>query len=321
MAVSLIGEVTHQDSLLAGNFNGIYYNETGHIIQINPSDPINIPTATASSLGVVIIPGPDLSIDESGNVSHPLSPLSAGAYAKVEINDFGHVIGNEPLIEDDIPTLDAGTKLNGIINSGLIGNSSITREQLANYSTAYIQEARPDVNDNPHNGCFWYQESTAGLHLWNQNSWLPVSIGRLSQENLRYCGTVNASTGLITAVTSFGTAAGYVGGGTASINAATDARTGVYFVVDTTGDGFSGATTPELNGISFDTGDWVLCNGAGVGWLRIDTLSSGGGGGGGATVLNDLLDVDTSSVSTGNLFAYDANAKWMPIDEIYGGTY
>ena len=329
LSVSGIGEVTHTDSLTAGSIHGIAYSETGHITSIDPLAPLNVPVATDASLGLVEIPGPDLVVDQNGNVNHVDSNLVAGVYTKVQTDQYGHVVGNQPLDQSDIPTLDAQTKLSGLITqnigpsntniiNGLIGDSSITREKLADFSIAYIQEAQPDPGQLHHNGCLWFQESTAGLHMWNNNSWMAISIGRLSQENLRYCGTVDASTGHVTGVTTFGTAAGYSLTPTMPIGAATDVRTGVYFVIDTAGSGFPNT---ELAGIHFDPGDWVLCNGAAVGWVKIDALNSGGGGGG-AQYLNDLLDVNTSGgVSEHQILVYDSTGQWKPSGILDGGAY
>ena len=149
--------------------------------------------------------------------------------------------------------------------------------------------------------------------MWNSNSWMPISIGRLSQENLRYCGTVDATNGLIVGVTSFGTSAGYIIGD--PLGSATDDRTGVYFVVQTAGSGI-----PETPGLNYDAGDWVLCNGVAAGWVRIDTLN-GGGGGGGAQVLNDLLDVTTTGAVEGEFLQLQSTGQWQNVNEISGGTY
>ena len=83
----------------------------------------------------------------------------------------------------------------------------------------------------------------------------------------------------------------------------------------------AGNGIPQLPGVNFDNGDWVLCNGSAAGYVRIDTLSGGGGGGGGASVLNDLLDVTITAPMTAELLSYSAGGQWTNVNEIDGGSY
>jgi hypothetical protein len=277
---------------------------------INSSD---IPLATSGSAGGIVV-GPEFSIIPGGILQHA-NQIAGGTFPKVSYDNQGHVTSGADLTEDDIPDLPASKIISGEFPTALIADRSITKYKLAHYSISYIQEAVPPVSsEENHIGMLWFQESTAGLHMWNGNSWMPISIGRLSQENLRYCGTVDATNGLVTGVTSFGTSAGYVIGD--SLGGATDERTGVYFVIDEPGSGI-----PETPGIYYDAGDWVLCNGAAAGWVRIDTLNGSGGGGGGAQVLNDLLDVTVTSAVEGELLQLQSTGQWTNVNEISGGTY
>ena len=140
------------------------------------------------------------------------------------------------------------------------------------------------------------------------------AIGRLSAENLRYCGIFDASTGFITGLTQFGVAEGFEIGN--ALPTATDDLTGVYFVAQVPGNG-----TGVVPGETFDAGDWCLCNGAtAAGWVRIDTLN-GGGGGGGATNLGDLLDVSVAAASTGALLQLQSSGLWADTYGIDGGEY
>ena len=108
--------------------------------------------------------------------------------------------------------------------------------------------------------------------MWNGNSWYPIGIGRLSMENLRYCGVFNADTGLITGVTKYGTEAGLAEGN--PIPDATDELTGVYLVCET-----AGMNVDVTSGVDYSAGDWCLCNGETAGWVKIEVLAGGGGGG------------------------------------------
>jgi hypothetical protein len=232
---------------------------------------------------------------------------------------MGNVTAGLQLDISDLPPIDGDNiVIENIPGSGL-ADKSVTRPKLADYAITYIQEAEPQYGSNaditpPHIGCLWFQESTATLSMWNGNSWMSVGIGRLSAENLRYCGIFNADTGLITGTTQFGVTEGFAVGD--SIPSPTDELTGVYFVADTSG---NGVNQPDVVGKTFDAGDWIICNGATTGWSRIDTAV--GGGGGGSSNLEDLLDVDVRTKQPGALLQYQADGRWKDIYAIDAGTY
>ena len=60
---------------------------------------------------------------------------------------------------------------------------------------------QPSIDTDDYIGVGWYQESTGQLRLYNGNSWMPVGFGRLSNDNLRWGGLVDAATGLVVGVT------------------------------------------------------------------------------------------------------------------------
>lgn len=144
----------------------------------------------------------------------------------------------------------------------------------------------------------WYQESSAQLRMFNGNSWMPVGFGRLSEENLRFCGTFDAATSSVVQITQFGVTAGLTAG--AALPAATDPLAGVYLVVTVPG---------TYNGTVYDNGDWVLCLGAAQGWVRVDTLT----GGGTTTIrLEDLLDTKITTPASGDTLIFDSTInKWI----------
>ena len=254
---------------------------------------LSLNTATSTVMGGVKVAGPDLQVDATGQLKHVASTLAAGDYTKVTTDANGHVIGGQVQIGNaDIANLDAGKLTQGILPAARIDNNSIAKEKLANYATTIIQETDPGPGS--YIGQFWYRESDAQLRTWSANSWIPVGFGRLSQENLRFCGTFNAATGQVTQVTTFGTTAGLTAG--AAIPAATEQLTGVYLV----------ATTPgTYNTEVYDNGDWVLC--IGTQWIRVDTLASAGGG---STInLGDLLNVTLTTPQSGDSLIFDASTN------------
>lgn len=307
LAVTGLGALSIANDVTADTVRGIEYNEHGCIVSIDPTvDPASVPIATQTTVGGVKVPGPEIGISADGSLTFADSGVTPGVYPKITVNAKGVVTLGTSLAASDIPSIEASKVSTGEFPTARIGDKSITLPKLADYSISFIQEAVPPITSSLHIGCLWLQESTAGLYMWNGNAWTAISIGRLSQENLRYCGTIDATDGLLTGITSFGTSAGYSIGD--PLATPSDTLTGTYFVVDEPGNGIS-----ELPGVSFDNGDWVLCNGAAAGYVRIDTLSSGGGGGGGSTTLNGLLDVSISSPSTSQLLQYGADALWHNI--------
>ena len=270
----------------------------------------DLPLSSNSSVGAIIA-GPEFAVAPGGVLQHS-NNVTAATFAKITYDSHGHVTSGTDLAAADIPDLPAGKITTGEFPTVLYADKSVTAPKIADYAISYIQEANPGTLGAFHIGMLWYQESTAGLHMWNGNSWMPISIGRLSQENLRYCGIIDATTGLIAGVTSFGTAAGYKIGD--SLKASNDAHTGVYFVITTPGNAIS-----ETPSVAYDNGDWVLCNGAVAGWVRVDTLN--GGGGGGAKSLPDLLDVTLTTPAADQLLQYNSAGQWVNIDTIDCGTY
>jgi hypothetical protein len=249
-------------------------------------------TASATAAGIVSIPGPDLKVDTSGKVTHVKSALAAGTYIKVTTDDNGHVVAGQTQLRDaDIVDLNADKITTGTLSPARLAPNSIPKEALNHYATVLIQEGDPGKGS--YIGQLWYKESDAQLRVWSANSWVPVGFGRLSQDNLRFCGTWLADTGFIETLTAFGTQAGFVA--SAVIPTSTDAMAGAYFVTRQPG---------THAGVAYDNGDWILCLGQSQGWVRIDTLS--GVAGGGATHLDDLLDVTVTAPNTGDTLIYDA---------------
>ena len=292
----------------------VTYNNRGLVTGGRAVLSSDLPLATAGSTGVIAA-GVEFSVDVSGVMRH-VNQLAAGSATKVQYDQQGHVTGALPLVAGDIPALDASKITTGTFAPTLFRARSITQQMMGDYAFAYIQESVPSAGVGAHPiGMIWLQESTGQVSVWNGNSWMKTGASTLFNRNLRYGGSYNAATGAITGVTQFGTAEGFKVGDT--IPAAADKIAGLYFVAST-----GGSSSSLVGGAVFDPGDWLLCQGATGGWVRIDTLS-GGGGGGGSTVshLDDLLDVTLTAPTTGDLLQFNDRGQWVNASVLDEGTY
>lgn len=300
LGVTAGGAISIANSVTAATVRGIEYDEHGSIISVDAVVPeASIPLATTSSVGGVKVPGSDLTVKADGSIELADSGVVAGIYPKVGVNKKGIVTLGTVLAPGDIPPISADKITSGVLGDARIADRSIKNTKMADYSTVLIQEGSPTGTDH-YTGQLWYKESDAQLRTWSGNSWVNVGFGRLSEENLRFCGTFNAATGVVDAVTQFGITAGLKAGD--PIPTATDPLTGVYLVCTTIG---------TYNAEVYDNGDWTICLGASEGWSRVDTLN-GGGGSSTTLKLGDLLDVTLTSAAAGDTLIYDAVAnKWV----------
>ena len=209
LTVNGAGALAHANNVTANTVNGITFDAQGHVTGAVPIEADELPIATDTTIGGVSVPvGEGINVDAAGALRHTPSGIAPGIYPKVSVNATGHVVAGEQLEESDIPSIPADRIVGGTFDPALIAPDSITRDMLADYAIAYIQEAEPTAVDPGHIGILWYQESTAQLRMFNGNSWMAVGFGRLAQENLRWGGLCDADTGLITQVTEQGRTAG-----------------------------------------------------------------------------------------------------------------
>ena len=317
LVVSGVGALGHANTVAPNTRSGVSYDAQGHITAVVPLTPSDLPKATSSTLGVLSVPGPGLSIDAAGGLTHNSSGAVAGSYAKVTVDVRGHVTSGASLQPADIPAIDASKINSGTLDPARLRDRSVTQQKLADYALAYIQEAVPPSSINAHPiGMTWLQESTGQVSVWNGNSWMKTGASTLFNKNLRYGGSYNATTGAIMGVTQFGTAEGVKVGD--QVPAADDKIAGLYFVAAT-----AGTNSSFAGGAAMDAGDWLLCHGTTGGWVRIDTLNGAGGGGGGSAVghLNDLLDVTLTVPSNGDFMQFNAAGQWVNVSSIDEGTW
>ena len=294
--LAVAGDVLTIDNNVALNatdWHLVQYNEYGLVTDGRKIAPPDLPIATDALIGAVR-PGTDLTVDVTGTLGHT-NTIVAGVGTRVLFDVHGHITSAEQLLETDIPDLPASKITSGTFTSSRIQDDSITADKLADYATAYIQDHAPPNTGNTI-GQLWLNPLAQQIRMWDGNVWVPIGVGALSEQNLRFCGLFDASTGKITVLTEFGRNAGFKAGDV--IPTATDQLTGAYFVADTAGNGT--AVTP---GVNYDASDWIVCLGVAQGWSRIDVAGSGGGGG--SSTLDGLIDVSASSPGAGQALIYD----------------
>ena len=291
----------------------VTYTAQGLVTGGKAIEPADLPLAGSSSAGAVR-PGTGLVVGSGGDLNHS-NVVAGGTATKVTFDNTGHITGTAPLADSDIPNHSASKLTSGTLSPTVLGDRSIPQTALGNYTIAYIQESTPGTTGAAaHIGMLWFQESTGALRMWNGNSWFSVGLGRLAQDNLRWGGLFNATTGHVTGLTDFGTQAGLVVG--TLVPSAVDALGGLYLVCETGGTGVT-----VTSGVTYDTGDWLLCINQTAGWKRLDTLSSGGGGGGsGAAKIDDLLDVTIVSPQNAQALVYDGNTNQWKNSSVSLGT-
>ena len=312
LGVNGVGSLSIANTVAPDTKAVVTYDANGLITAGRDLQPSDLPAPSGGELGAVKA-GAGINIAADGTISQSLTGIAPGTYTKLTVDNMGNATAGGALEAGDIPALDLGG-IGGEITTGQLADKSVTRPKLADYAISFIQEIQPTITPDIHVGCMWFQESTASLYMWNGNSWMSIGIGRLSAENLRYCGTVNASTGLITGLTQFGTGEGFTIGD--ALPAPTDELTGVYFVVDVGGDQIN---QPNVSGENFGAGNWCICNGQIDGWHRVIATNSGGGGG--AALLGELNDVSISSALSGALLQLQPDGQWKDVYAIDQGVF
>ena len=289
--LTMNGTLLEIDNTIApssGQFFLVDYDANGLVVDSRAIEAGDLPLATDLSPGVVR-PGTGLTVDNSGALNHT-NVAVGGTYTKVVVDSEGHVSNGGNIDAADIPPIPADQIHGGTLDPQVIGEDSIDSSKMADYSTCLIQASQPI--DGEYIGRFWLNPDTAQLYAFARGSaqdyWTPVGFGRLAQENLRFCGTFDATTSQITTLTEYGVQAGLSIG---SIPNATTEITGVYLLCITPG---NGVTVDNINGKSITEGDWIVA--VNEAWEFINVGQGSGGGGGGANVLNDLLDVQVETV-------------------------
>jgi hypothetical protein len=312
LSVDGAGAIRITNTVTPNGFPFVNFDEHGLITSGRALSNSDLPPPALGEIGGVKA-GDGINIAADGTISQSLTGIVPGTYTKLTVDDMGNATAGGALEASDIPAI-GFDQINGEIAEFQLANKSVTRPKLADYAISFIQEIQPTVDASVHTGCMWFQESTASLYMWNGNSWMSIGIGRLSAENLRYCGTINASTGLITGLTQFGTGESFVIGD--PLPAPSDELTGVYFVVDVGGDQIN---QPNVSNENFGAGNWCVCNGQVDGWHRV--LATNSGGGGGAALLGELNDVSIPAALEGALLQLQGDGQWKDVYALDAGVF
>ena len=319
------GEIFIDNLVTPGTKTKITYSQNGLVTKGEDLVPSDLPVATSTTPGAVIVPATDgagentpLDIASDGSITHTEASVTPGTYTKVYANKYGHVVSGSSLAAADIPDISADQIDGGQLDPAVLGPDCIDAENLSDYTTAYMQEASP--GEGEYLGQLWYQPSTAQLRIYARGSnglqWANVGFGALQANKLRWGGAFDADTGTLTVLTDIGIAEGLTAG--SAFPAPSNALSGLYFICQTGGNSI---TQPDLSGVTFTPGDWALCINETQGWMQIDAGATGGGGGGGASYLNDLLDVELTGTAADDLLVYEGSSGlWKNSDVIDGGS-
>lgn len=245
--------------------------------------PADLPVATSGTVGAVS-PGAGLSVSALGVLNHSNSAVTGTYAGSVTIDAQGHIVSAQATLQaSDIPNLDASKITTGTFSSAFLAENSVTAQQLADYGIAQVSESAPTpefagqwwINPNDRSAYIWVGEVTPVPNGY----WLNLGYGSPTQINLRFGGTYNASGNIVESINSYGIEAGLTVG--QALSSPNTSSNGIYLIVTASGVG----TTPAPNE-NLAIGNWVLSQGVGATWTKIN-LSSAVAGVGDQDVLVD----------------------------------
>jgi hypothetical protein len=274
--------VTYPDNFTA-TVTTTLENQTANTVFAGPSsgaadvptfraiEPADLPIATDATVGA-IVPGAGLAVDGAGVLNHS-NTAAAGTYAgAVTIDAQGHIVTAQALLQaSDIPALDASKITTGTFDSAFLAENSVTASQLADYGIAQVSESAPVpefagqwwINPNDRSAYIWVGEVTPVPNGY----WLNLGYGSPTQINLRFGGTYNASGNIVESINSYGIEAGLTIG--QQLSSPNTSNNGVYLIVTSSGVGITPAPTESLT-----VGNWVLSQGVGANWTKVNLASA-----------------------------------------------
>jgi len=311
------GEGLRMDASTIEVDNDVTASATHHVVTYDAKGLItggrvlaasDLPIATASAVGGVIA-STGLTVDGSGNLTIDNS-VTADTYTKVTVAATGLVTAGSTLAASDLPNHSADLLTSGNIPLARIADNLVTGAKLADYASAKIGETNPTAD---YIGQLFFNPLTRDLSLWDGNVFQPIGI---SAGEIVFAGTYNATTNLLSSVTSDGTGAGFVVG--QALPAASGTNKNFYVVVDVGGTGTSPAPAVALAPPDFvlstgteykliDVSETVTAQVASnVGFTPVGTIAAN-------NVQTAIAEVDTEKVAksgdtmTGDLTLNDAN--------------
>ena len=264
LAVTGAGALSLSNSVTAATISGITYNAQGQITATTALVASDLPAATTSAKGAVLITsGGGISVDGSGAISTSTSGITAGTYTKVTINSKGVATAGASLVSGDIPDLSATKLTSGTLNIGRFATNSILGSKFADSSVCQFTGAQSTSGvvtfpTAEFKGQFFYDLTNDDLYVYDGSAFQPVTI---TSGEIIYAGNYRADTNKITSLTAAGTAQGFTQN--AALQAASAANNRYYFVCDKSGTGTSPAPTVTIN-----PPDMILSNGST--WEKLD---------------------------------------------------
>jgi hypothetical protein len=234
----------------------------------------DLPLATSGTVGAVL-PGAGLQMGSPGVLQHSNSTVAGTYVGAITIDSQGHIVSAaNSLSAAEIPNLDASKITTGTFSSAFLANNSVTAAQLADYGIAQVSESAPTPEFA---GQWWINPNDRAAYIWvgavsptPEGYWLNLGYGSPTQINLRFGGTYNASGNVVSSINSYGIEAGLSVG--QPLSSPSTSNNGIYLIVTTAGTG----STPAPNQ-SLSIGNWVLSEGVGNTWTKVNLGSSIGG--------------------------------------------
>ena len=282
----------------------VQYDANGLITAGRVIAASDLPEATSSAKGAVV-PGSGLEVASGGTLNHTNS-TTAGTFTKVTVDAQGHVTSAVNLAAADIPDLDAAKTTSGTFPTARLATSAVSAAKQADSSITKFGGAGATDNvvvfpDGDFKGQFFFDEKNEDLYIYTGESFLPITV---ISGNLVNAGTYDASTNLLSSVTTAGSAAGFTNG--AALPAPATGNLNYYVVVDTSGTGSGNAPAEALA-----PPDMLISLGTGSTFQLIDVSNAIAG----QTASN------ISVVAAGNISSTDVQAALQELDsEKVGGA-